>query len=171
MRVGIDIDTWKLTLCALSDEVVCFETAPIRTRGQTFFDAILGVQHGLSMALPRLGVVVDEVYIERGRGQHRAGEYELGAIYGATAVAVKRTLPDVHVQTVALHSWKKIVTAAVGVQTTKGVPGLGNAPKAICNAACRTLLRQRGLDPSSLSPDELDAFGIVYSVMAEVPVG
>lgn len=165
MRVGVDIDTWKLTLCAVSPEVVIFETAKIRVPGQSIFDALQGIPSSLSSAVSRMGVVIDEVYIERGRGQNRKGEYELGAIYGATTIAIRRLLANVHIETVTTGEWKKVVTAAVGIVTQKGVPGNANAPKALANEACRVILERRGfLPPIALSADELDAFGIVYSI-------
>jgi hypothetical protein len=174
VKLGIDIDTWKLTLCALDGpyvhpSVVAFETAKIRQRGDSFFDAIQGVAPALSLAVSRLPGTPEEVYIERGRGAHRAGEYELGAIYGATAVAVRRAIPNAHVETVPLHEWKKAVTAAVGITTKAGVPGNGNAKKPEANAACLEILQNLGLTHGGLSADELDAFGIVWSQIS-VPV-
>lgn len=170
MKLGVDIDTWKLTLCllvmpgrTLRPSVVEFQTAKIRERGGTLFDAIQGVAPALSLAVSRLSVAPEEVYIERGRGQHRKGEYELGAIYGATAVAVRRAVPNAHVETVPLSDWKKAVTAAVGITTVKGVPGNGNAPKPMANAACLEILQDLGLSHGGLNADELDAFGIVWS--------
>ena len=164
MRMGVDLDTWKLTLCVIDADQIGFETCPLRERNHSLFDAIQGVAPSLSLAIDRLGAVPDEVYIERGRGQHRKGEYELGAIYGATAVAVRRIIPNAHVETVPLSDWKRAVTAAIGITTMKGVPGNGNAPKAVANEACRTILSRDGFEePGRLSPDELDAFGIVWS--------
>ena len=149
--------------------MIAWETAKIRQRGDSFFTAIQGVAPALSLAVSRLPATPEEVYIERGRGMHRAGEYELGAIYGATAVAVRRAIPNAHVETVPLHEWKKAVTAAVGITTVKGVPGNGNAKKEISNAACLELLQALGLTHGGLNADELDAFGIVYS-QSLVPV-
>ncbi len=164
MRVGIDLDTWKLTLCASGPDVVLFEQAKIRERGHSLFDAVQGIPSALAFAFSRLGVVVDEVYVERGRGMFRTADFELGAVWGATAIAVRRCLPDVHVETVEVHEWKKAVTAAVGLTTKKGVPGVGNTSKAVANRACLTLLHRRGINGSGLSPDHLDAYGIVASV-------
>lgn len=164
-QLGIDIDTWKLTLCVLHPSLIAFETCTIRQRGQSLFDAIQGVAPALSLGIARLALVPDEVYIERGRGQHRKGEYELGAIYGATAVAVRRIIPNAHIETVPLPDWKRAVTAAIGITTAKGVPGNGNAPKDVANdACCQILVRERGfVAPNLLTPDELDAFGIAWS--------
>jgi hypothetical protein len=167
VRVGIDIDTWKLTFCAVSEEVVLFEQAKIRAPGQSLFDALQGIAAALFTAVTRLGVEPDEVYIERGRGMHRKGEYELGAIYGATAVAVRRRLPNAHIETVTVAEWKKAVTAAIGIKTARGAPGNGNAPKPVANAACAAILQARGFTLEQLallSADHLDAFGIVWSV-------
>lgn len=142
-----------------------FETARIRTSGQSFFDALQGIPSGLSSAVARMGVVIDEVYIERGRGANRKGEYELGAVYGATVVALRRLLANVHIESVTTAEWKKAVTAAVGIETKAGVPGNGNAPKPVANEACRALLERRGfMPPIALSADELDAFGVVWSI-------
>jgi hypothetical protein len=167
VKLGIDTDTWKLTLCSISGweepEIVEWQTAPLRNRGDSLFDAIQGVASALSLAVSRLSSAPDEVYIERGRGQHRTADFELGAIYGATAVAVRRVLPNAFIETVPLHDWKKRVTAAVGITTVKGVPGNGNAPKAVANAACLEILQGLGITHGGLSADQLDAFGIVWS--------
>jgi len=173
MIVGVDIDTWKLTLCAVSESMVAWETATLRRRGESLLDAILGTQHAVPVAVTRLGIASAETdpteyHVERGRGQHRKADFDLGAIYGATCVALGRRTPDAHVASMDVPDWKRAVTAAVGIKTARGRPGNANVPKVVANEACRTLLRERGLDPSRLSPDELDAFGIAYAASAVV---
>lgn len=166
MRLGIDIDTWKLTLCVSGPTVVMFEQAPLRSKGQSLFDAIQGVAPSLGLALNRLGLErgIEEVYIERGFGMFRKADFDLGAIYGATAVACRRLMPNVHIETVEVREWKRAVTAAVGITTKRGQPGNANANKVVANSSCRTLLLTRGLrDVEKLSADHLDAFGIVFS--------
>lgn len=174
MRLGIDPDSWKLTLCLLGPtveepSVVAFETATIRTRGESLFDAIQGVAPTLALAISRLPAQPKHVYIERGRGMFRSADFELGAIYGATVVALRRSLPNASIKSVPLSDWKKAVTAAVGITTAKGVPGNGNAKKEVANAACLEILQDLGLSHGGLSADELDAFGIVWSQSSPGP--
>lgn len=165
MRLGIDIDTWKLTLCVSGPTVTMFDQAPLRVKGQTLFDAIQEVAPSMGMTLHRLGIdtQITHVYIERGFGMFRKADFDLGAVYGATAVAARRMLPNVHIETVEARAWKKVVTAACGIKTKAGVPGNANAPKALANECCRSLLALRGITSEGLTPDHYDAFGIVYS--------
>jgi hypothetical protein len=163
VKLGIDPDSWKLTLCNLGPNLIEWQTAPLRSRGESLFDAIQTVAPALSLAVSRLSAPPDEVYIERGRGMFRTADFELGAIYGAVAVAVRRTLPNAHIETVPLSDWKKAVTAEVGIKTAKGIPGNANAKKEIANAACLEILQNLGLSHDGLSADQLDAFGIVWS--------
>lgn len=172
MRVGIDLDTWKLTLCAIDapePSVVLFAQESLRKRGQSLFDAVQGIPFALSQAFAQLDVHVNQVYIERGRGMFRTADFELGAIWGATALAVRRQYPDVFVESVTVSEWKKLVTAHTGVVTKTGVPGNGNAPKALANESCVTLLGRLGIIDPGLTPDHLDAFGIVWSAGRELP--
>jgi hypothetical protein len=173
MIVGVDIDTWKLTLCALAPRGPVWETATLRRRqGERLLDAIQATQAELPLAVAaleeRTGERPAEFYVERGRGQHRNADFDLGAIYGATIVALARACPGAHVSTMAVPEWKKLVTAAVGLATKRGEPGLGNVAKAVANDACRRLLRLDVLAPEALSADELDAFGIAYAARARV---
>lgn len=167
MKLGIDPDSWKLTLCSLGPNLIEWQTAPIRSRGESLFDAIQGVAPALSLAVSRLSERPEMVYIERGRGQHRSADFELGAIYGAVVVAIRRVLPNAHIEGVPLHEWKKAVTAEIGIVTMKGVPGNGNAPKEVANAACLEILQNLGLSHGGLSADQLDAFGIVWAASKE----
>jgi hypothetical protein len=172
MRVGIDVDSWKLTACAYDGMIAKFEQEKIRQRGMDLFDAIQGVPAALAFIVARLGVEVEEVYIERGRGMFRTADFELGATYGATIIGIKRLLPNAHVASVTVAEWKKLVTGHTGIATKKGVPGNANAPKAVANESCRILLQRLGwttTQAGDLSPDELDAFGIVWSVGQEPP--
>ena len=165
MIVGVDIDAQKLTLCGVSDSLIVFQTARLRDRRtESLFDAIKAVPFALGMAVGELGQVPEEFYIERGRGAWRSADFELGAIYGAVAVALKRIVPDAYVTTITVQEWKKAVTAAVGIETKSGQPGNANATKEVANEACREILAERGMMREGLTPDMLDAFGIVYAV-------
>jgi len=175
-RVGIDIDSWKLTLCGIEvteeTPLVEWQQKALRVKKQSLFDAIQGVMSALALAISEFDFEVQEVYIERGRGLFRTADFELGAIYGATIVGIKRLLPNAYVGSITTQKWKKLVTGHTGTFTKAGVPGNGNAPKAEANAACRELLGRMGFtvtDAGSLSPDHLDAFGIVWSVGKEPP--
>ena len=167
MKVGVDIDSWKLTACALGNGQPQFAQASLRQRGHGLFDAIQRVTFALGSMLDGFGPVT-EIHVERGRGMFRSADFELGAIYGATIIAARRVHPNAYLGTVTVQEWKKAVTAAVGITTGKGVPGNANATKEIANEACRKLLQVDGVTSEqawALSADELDAFGIVYSTL------
>jgi len=168
MILGCDISTTELTLCFLAENAIAWERAALRRdRSQgKWTDALGNVQAALSTALsdaPRPA----EAYIERGWGANRNADYQLGAIFGATYVALGKAVPGIHVEMMTTHQWKKIVTAKIGMTTKKGVPGLATATKDQANSACRILLMDElFLDAERvqrLSPDELDAFGVAYA--------
>lgn len=165
--VGVDIDTWKVTLCALRpDDAPAWQTAPLRTRKHGLIDAIRATAFALPLAVARLDLLDEpgvEFHVERGRGMHRNADFDLGTIYGAVIVALGRACPGAHVATMALAEWKKAVTAAVGLTTKRGEPGLGMVKKEVANDACRRLLADRYPLYAELSADELDAFGLAYA--------
>lgn len=166
MIVGVDIDTFKLTLCWYGDGVLAWQTAELRKRGDgaKLFGAILAIPGALARAIERAEVRPTEVYIERGFGASRKADFDLGAIYGATALAFGRVVPGVHVGPMAMTTWKKSLTAAAGMKTAKGDPGLGNCKKEVANSAARQVLMAEGCFPEQpLTPDQLDAFGIAYA--------
>ena len=174
--VGVDIDTWKLTLCAWNGGSYRprFATAPLRRRSaESLLDAIRQTAAALARTVPLLQLErTVEFYVERGRGQHRTADFDLGAIYGSTVVALARVCPGAHVSDMEVPEWKRAVTAAVGMQTKRGVPGLGNVPKEVANDVCRRILVD--LLPQAerleLTADQLDAFGLVYAAHARAAV-
>ena len=90
VKVGLDFDTWKVTICEVHGASVRFEQASIRGPGMSTLDAVTGIPREMLYAASRLGTRPAEIYIERGRGQNRKGEYEMGAIYGAVIVSVRQ---------------------------------------------------------------------------------
>jgi hypothetical protein len=168
--LGIDIDTTKLTICAHRDATWTWATGKLRRdRGQgSWLDAVQAVQAALAMALEDADLthVAHEAYVERGWGANRNADYQLGAIFGATMVALPRCRPGIHVDVMTTHEWKRAVTAAVGIVTKGGRPGNANAPKETANSACRIILMEAGEDAervNRLTPDELDSFGIAWT--------
>ena len=165
--VGVDIDTWKVTLCALHPAGPAWQTAPLRRAGQSLLDAIRQTAFALPLACNRLDLRDDrirvEFHVERGRGQHRKADFDLGAIYGAVIVALARACPNSHIASMDIPEWKRAVTAAVGLTTKRGAPGLGNVSKDVANDACRRLLADVYPLYAELGPDALDAFGVAYA--------
>ena len=164
---GVDADTTKLVVCLLSGEPpaaptdVNWLTAVLRDARGTFVHACQAAPSALALALA--GIRIDEAYVERAWGNERRSDFPLGAIFGATTIALANVSPGCHVEEMPAHQWKKTVTAAVGLTTKKGDPGLGNAPKPVANEACRRILRDHNVDSVGLTPDQLDAFGIAYA--------
>lgn len=170
MILGIDIDTRKLTLCAYSEDAVTWATGELRTgrAGQQYLDAAMGTILALAEALETLDPtrLLDEAYIERGWGANRVADFQLGVVFGATAIALRRMRPNLHVGVMTTHEWKRSVTAAIGVTTKRGQPGNANAPKEQANSACKIILMEAG-EPAdrvnALTPDQLDAYGIAWT--------
>lgn len=172
--LGIDIDTRKLTLCLLADDGPRWATATLETHGSrsgTALQAVRSLQNALvsAFAHARAGGIIEwprEAYVERGWGANRVADFQLGAIFGATVVALPHAVPGIHVDAMTTHEWKRAVTAAIGITTKRGQPGNANAPKEQANSACRILLIQAG-EPAervnALTPDELDAYGIAWT--------
>lgn len=167
MILGIDIDTYKLTLCWWEPDVgqAQWRTARLREWGSaSALDAVRATPLGLAnatmgMHAPR------EVYVERGWGQNRRGEFELGAIFGATIVAIPRVYPGAHVDWMPTHIWKKAVTAQVGLTTKAGEPGVGNAAKDVTTAAVLAILGSHDIE-RNVTVDECDAFGVAWAAAA-----
>lgn len=170
MVVGIDYDSYKATLCALDfdDEKPRLQEARFRRKQDTGEDAAvraLGtVEPTILNALALLGDSdrIEEcvVWIERGYGQNRVGDWVLGAYFGAIYCAVE---PVAFVNPLDLREWKRMVTAEAEFGLTTKGKGNGNAKKPIANEATRMLLARVGVDGSDWTPDQLDAYAIAWS--------
>lgn len=161
--LGVDYDSYKATLCLLpfDGEKPLFAQPRFRKNHHS------GADH----AWAALGRVLDEfrhevvrativrasvIWIERGFGQSRRADFDLGAFYGAIRVGfqVTSTAP---VNSMDLREWKRLVTSeAFG-------KGNGNAKKEVANQACRAIAAAAGVDVVDWSPDMLDAYGICWA--------
>lgn len=168
MILGIDISTHALHLCFLHDNAVAWSKATLRASGGGWFAAVQGTTAGLAGALHEANDLRPrEAYIERGWGENRNADFLLGAMLGATAVALTKVLPGIHVEHMTTHEWKRAVTAEVGITTKGGKAGNANARKEQANSACRVILMERMYVDAErvnrLTPDELDAFGVAWT--------
>jgi Holliday junction resolvasome RuvABC endonuclease subunit len=166
--VGVDIDSFKLTLCLVEADGVLtaarWSTGALRTPAADALDAVANIPSALDLAVARLEAQggVNEAYVERAWGESRRSDYLLGAVFGATLVSIRRYLPGAHVGRLEVQEWKKAVTAEVGMTTKKGEPGIGNASKASVNYACQQILQRASLEWER-TPDEFDAFGVAFA--------
>lgn len=174
MIVGIDFDTYKITLCALPHEAP--ETAlmaQIRLRKDResgdahLWAALPGLFVGLrsSPTVMRILGGADIVFVERGFGGSRRSDYTLGAVFGALLATLPLLVPHGRpVNPISLQEWKKIVTKDAGIGLTAKGEGNGNAPKPVANAAVRALASEAWLvDVENWSEDVCDAYGIAYA--------
>lgn len=157
-------------MCALDfgDEVPRLQEARFRRNQDTGEDAAV---RALGLVAPTimtaLALLGDSdrteqcvVWIERGYGQNRVGDWVLGAYFGAIYCAVE---PHAFVNPLDLREWKRMVTAEAGFGLTVKGRGNGNAKKPIANEATRMLLARVGVDGSGWSPDQLDAYAIAWT--------
>lgn len=117
MILGIDPDTYKLTIVGIADEPVDNETpigwtVPIRPKKDTGWEALLMALRKLEPALLASECPwksASSIWIERAWGMSRKADYVLGCVVGALFA----TLPiicDAEVNYVSLFEWREAVT-------------------------------------------------------------
>lgn len=175
MIVGIDLDSFKATICAVPFDggVPILVEARWREDRQTG-DALahlgkvpVALRHArteLEQASPeRFAVEPNVWFVERGFGMSRRSDFILGAFTGAIMALLHADTGD-PVNLMDLREWKSEVTEAAGVGITAKGRGNGNAKKEVANEACRTLLSTLlELDAVDWTPDQLDAYGIAFT--------
>lgn len=180
MIVGVDIDSYKATICAVpfSGGRPILTEARWRPDGKSG-DAlgVLGqVPAGMVRALTileydsdRFKVEPNVWFVERGFGASRRSDFIVGAFTGAvvaTLTSLRAWPPDVTNDPINLMDaaeWKREVTGVSGIGVTKKGTGNGNVKKEIANDACRALLLLDEIEPVDWTPDQLDAWGIAFA--------
>lgn len=175
MIVGVDYDTFKATLVALPfagdtpAPVVAEARWRTASQGGDALDYLFRIHASLEVAKAEIAKRApsfrDEpsvYFIERGFGMSRRSDFLLGAFLGAIYADLYRTTRDA-VNLMDLREWKAVVTFAAGIGLTANGRGNGNAKKVVANEACRALLARIGVDASSWSPDQLDAYGVALT--------
>lgn len=174
MIVGIDLDSYKAWICAVPFDggVPIFAEARWREDGKSG-DALANIgkvpgamrraRVNLENLSPERFAVEPHVwFVERGFGMSRRADFILGAFTGAIMAILAADTTD-PVNLIDLREWKSEVTEVAGIGLTAKGRGNGNAKKEVANEACRALLALLELDPSRLSPDQLDAYGIAFA--------
>jgi Holliday junction resolvasome RuvABC endonuclease subunit len=174
MIVGVDVDSFKATLCAVPFDggtpiLVQARFRPDSKTGDALAylvkvpAAMRSARELLAEASPhRFAVEPNVWFVERGFGASRHSDFIVGAFTGAIMASLAGITDD-PVNLMLAGEWKRDVTGASGIGlTTKGV-GNGNAKKEVANAACRELLETfLEVDSTDWTPDQLDAFGIAF---------
>lgn len=174
MIVGIDVDSFKATLCAVPFDggtpiLVYARWRQDRETGEALShlgkvaSTIRRARSMLQEASPdRFAVEPSVWFIERGFGMSRGSDYILGAFTGAIMATICADTTD-PVNLMDLREWKADVTATAGIGLTAKGRGNGNAKKEVANEACRALLALTEIDASDWTPDQLDSWGIAFA--------
>lgn len=186
LTLGIDFDSYALHVCGLPDDggPPVVQSEPIRKRGDDEHRAMMTVAQALAVATNKIGmqipvmsviggggtvvaqprVAISSVWIERGYGASRRADFVLGAIYGATFIAVAHVLPGVPARPMQARDWKRDLTGEMGITTKTGGRGNGNVKKEVANACARELWeREWPLAIIPTDPNQLDAFSIAWA--------
>lgn len=171
LTIGIDFDSYALHVCGLPDDggPPCEVSASIRKRGDDEHRAFTMVASAFASATRHIrdttGIeAVSGVWIERGYGASRKADFVLGAIYGATFVAVGHVLPGVAARPLLAADWKRDVTGEMGITTKTGGRGNGNVKKEVANDCARQLWQREW--PFTIVPTDpnlLDSFSIAWA--------
>lgn len=156
MLVGCDYDSHSIYLCALDpddrDSVPQQISVQLRPASGDITQAIAAVPTALSMALGKLNVTKADLWVERGTGASRKGDWILGAICGAILATWPRVTYGSPARLITTAAWKQAV----------GAPG--NCGKPIANHFCTLQWRSRYPDVHPPTDhNHLDAFGIAIA--------
>ena len=159
MVCGIDFDTNAIYLCVyptvrdgIHPPQPALVPVALRSRGGDLREAIVAVPSALAFAIQRGNVVTGtDVYVERGTGRARTGDWPLGAIAGAI-----------------MATWPRLVQGSARIVTTadwkKNLGAPGNCNKQTANTYATLHWRAHFDTPPPTDHNHLDAYGIaVYA--------
>lgn len=175
MILGVDVDSFKATICAVPFDggtpiLVQARFRPDSKTGDSLMylvkvpAAIRSARALLAEASPhRFAAEPNVWFVERGFGASRHSDFIVGAFTGAIMAALAGQSDDDIVNLMLAGEWKRDVTFMSGIGRTAKGAGNGNAKKDVANAACRELLETLlEVDSTDWTPDQLDAFGIAF---------